>query len=208
MKVTSSFVAVLPFALSAAALSTSTYVGCFSTAGSWDNLGSFTFQSIGHCVEQCSDAGYNIGDYAAVQDEDCYCGDSDPAKTDLVDDDHCAAQCPGYAADSCGGDETWSVYAIGDVKDDLWADEDETSSTATGSATSTSTGESTKVSTATATDAVTSTAPVEVESVSETASSSAATPSASASSTPVSASTSIEPTPTGNSASRRYSFLF
>ncbi|RDW63193.1 WSC domain-containing protein [Aspergillus mulundensis] len=208
MKFSPSLVAVLPFALSATARSTSTYVGCFSTTGSWEDFGTFTFQSIGHCVEQCSDAGYNIHDYAAVQDESCYCGDSDPAKADLLDDDECTAKCPGYAGDTCGGAKTWSVYAIGDVKDDLWADEDESSSTA-GSSTSTSTEESTAVSTATSTaaEAATSTAPVEVKPASGTVSSSA-TPSASASSTPASSSTSIEPTPTGNSASRRYSFLF
>jgi cell wall integrity and stress response component len=100
MKLTSALLAVLPCAFFASA-SQESYVGCFSTPGSFENLGTYVFQSIGHCLNQCTKAGYNIGDYAAVKETDCYCGDVDPAKDDLVDDDQCTTQCPGYAPDVC-----------------------------------------------------------------------------------------------------------
>ncbi|KAL4746875.1 hypothetical protein BDW72DRAFT_183982 [Aspergillus terricola var. indicus] len=100
MQLISALLAVLPLAFFASA-SQESYIGCFSTPGSFENLGTYTFQSIGHCPNQCKEAGYSIGDYAAVKETDCYCGDVDPAKDDLVDDDQCTAQCPGYAPDAC-----------------------------------------------------------------------------------------------------------
>ncbi|KAL4988644.1 hypothetical protein BDW68DRAFT_87379 [Aspergillus falconensis] len=203
MKLTDTLLAVLPFALSAFASQLSSYVGCFGTPGSFENLGTYTFQSIGHCVNQCMGGGYNIGDYAAVKETSCYCGDVDPATDDLVDDDQCTAQCPGYAADICGGSKAWSIYAIGDVSSDLWSNE--TSSSTTSASTGTTTILSSAASTSTGTSI--SVSPAGGESSSGTASASGL-PSASISSALASTSTSIEPTPTGNSASRRYSFLF
>ncbi|KAL4737439.1 hypothetical protein BDV11DRAFT_171986 [Aspergillus similis] len=203
MKLTSALLAVLPFVLSASADQVSSYVGCFSTPGSLKNFGTNVFQTIGHCLNQCTEAEYNIGDYAAVKEADCYCGDVDPAKEDLVDDDQCNAQCPGYPADVCGGSKAWSIYAIGEVKSDLW------SNGTSSSTTSASMVETSAASSATSTPTVlsTSTSTAEHESTSGTASASSSSP-VSVSSTSASASTSIEPTPTGNSASRRYSFLF
>ncbi|KAL4771979.1 hypothetical protein BDW60DRAFT_188850 [Aspergillus nidulans var. acristatus] len=202
MRLTSALLAVLPCAFFASA-SQESYVGCFSTPGSFENLGTYTFQSIGHCLNQCTEAGYNMGDYAALKETDCYCGDVDPAKDDLVDDDQCTAQCPGYAPDACGGSKAWSIYAIGEVRSDLW------SNGTTSSTTNVSKGETTAASSATSTPTGTATftSTVEHESISGTVSASSSSP-ASVSSTSASASTSIEPTPTGNSASRRYSFFF
>ncbi|KAL4816840.1 hypothetical protein BDW67DRAFT_160951 [Aspergillus spinulosporus] len=203
MKLTSTLLAVLPFAFFASASQESSYVGCFSSPGSFENLGTYTFQSIGHCLNQCSEAGYNIGDYAAVKETDCYCGDVDPAKDDLVDDDQCSAECPGYAPDACGGSNAWSIYAIGGVRSNIWWNG------TTSSTTSATKGETTATSssTSTPTGTTTPTSTVEHGSTPGTASASSSSP-ASVSSPSSSASTSIEPTPTGNSASRRYSFFF
>ncbi|KAL4971146.1 hypothetical protein BDW66DRAFT_163891 [Aspergillus desertorum] len=208
MKLIHALPAILPFAVSSSAAQVSSYVGCFSTAGSFQNLGTNVFQTVDYCINQCMDAGYSRGDYAAVKESSCYCGDVDPAKDELVDDDQCTAQCPGMLLDCaddrlCGGNKTWSLYVIGEAWSDLW-------SNSTSSSTTNTFTDVTSVAlsaTAASTEASTSASPIEAESTSETVAASSSAP-ASVSSLPTSASTSIEPTPTGNSASRRYSFLF
>ncbi|KAL5343249.1 hypothetical protein BJX70DRAFT_354972 [Aspergillus crustosus] len=98
MMFTPYILALVPFILPASAGQVANAIGCFGTSASFQNQGSFAFQSIDHCVDQCDQARFK---YAAVQAEDCWCGDADPVQEDLVSDDKCDEACPGYAKDIC-----------------------------------------------------------------------------------------------------------
>ncbi|KAL4783725.1 hypothetical protein BJX76DRAFT_357746 [Aspergillus varians] len=184
-------------------------LGCFSGPGAFENQGSFTFQSVGYCIDLCDKASFN---YAALQSDDCWCGNADPVQADLTSDKTCDSVCAGYATDICGGDDAWSIYAIGGASPD-WL-----SSTTTGASTRTSTLEivtaslSTTSSSTSSTSSTSTSSPTSSESpaelTSKTALTSSASSSHSASSTPALASTSVEPTPTTNGASRRFNILF
>lgn len=94
---------------------TTTYVGCYSSAEDMSKSDTFTYQSYGHCQEQCIPKsgedphpvmGLNRG-------SDCWCGFALPPKTDKVDDSQCDTPCTGFGEDNCGGDDTYSVYLTG-----------------------------------------------------------------------------------------------
>ncbi|KAL2871429.1 WSC domain-containing protein [Aspergillus lucknowensis] len=192
MRLTLLLPSLLPFTVSVAAQRTP--LGCFNDPGSLQSQGSYTYQSVGYCADLC---GRNGRQYAAPHQDECYCGDTAPGEDAKVSDAECNAPCPGMATDSCGGKRAWSVYMIsggGHIHS--------SSSTLTNSATSTST-----------TSGDTETTPSTAASLTSSASSSAgvsesASEVVASSSPPTSTSTSLEPTPTENSATRRYSFLF
>ncbi|KAL4951722.1 hypothetical protein BDW69DRAFT_186132 [Aspergillus filifer] len=128
----------------------------------------------------CLNLCYGFGrDYFALSKGDrCYCGDVPPTENDRVAEDKCDRACAGWPMVKCGGDEAWSLYGTGYGQG---ADDDDESPNAS-----------------------------TTHSVITTPTSSSAMQIGSstgiASSTLVSAG--VEPTPTENSASRRYSFLF
>ncbi|KAL2862592.1 WSC domain-containing protein [Aspergillus lucknowensis] len=181
--------AILPFASAAAAVRAPSSQGCFSDPGVLQNAGSSIFQSINHCVDLCDGRG---SAYAALQKDDCWCGDALPDKENVVADDRCDVPCAGFPTENCGGDGVWSVYDFGGIRPSVPLSTTPTStvtdSTSTPVASSTSTSSST------------------TEAGSETTSST--TIPDNVSETPVSTSTSVEPTPTENAARRRYSFFF
>ncbi|KAL3489231.1 hypothetical protein BJX62DRAFT_239315 [Aspergillus germanicus] len=198
---------LLPLALSVAAASqASSSQGCFSNPGDLQNVGSYVFQSIGHCTNACIESGYR---YVAVQGEDCWCGKSLPSTDDVVSDDQCDTVCPGYVGDVCGGEDAWSVYEIGELEPSAWLSSltDSTTSTATQSTITVSDSASESTASTTSTSSTSSTSLI--TSTDSPEASTAVVPSSSAAlETTSSSSTSIEPTFTGNSANRRYSFLF
>ncbi|KAK6823013.1 WSC-domain-containing protein [Apiospora arundinis] len=85
-----------------------TYVGCSSTAvSSFSTTGQF--MSYGQCEYECKK---QCGAVAmAISGTVCHCGKL-PAQSDLVDDAKCNTPCPGYDADKCGGDNTFSVFSL------------------------------------------------------------------------------------------------
>lgn len=106
-------------------------LGCYvdaSEASNGDDIKEFhsteAFNSIGQCTDRCSKIG--VYKYAAARGSDCYCGrklDNEKAK----DEKECDTPCPGYALDSCGGNQRLNVYidesfkestATTDLKDD------------------------------------------------------------------------------------------
>ncbi|KAL2817513.1 hypothetical protein BDW59DRAFT_165921 [Aspergillus cavernicola] len=210
MKFRAALFPVLSFALPGFAAQISNSIGCFSSPGNFENQGSFTFQEVNHCVDQCDEADFK---YAALQGDDCWCGKADPAQADLISDDECDEACSGWPRDICGGDDAWSVYGIGGVTPDTWS-----STTSTGVSTTTSTSTSEIAVTSSSTSSSSSTTSTTTSTSSETsaavvseATSTSSTPSSdNASSTPssTSISTSVEATPTENSASRRFKILF
>lgn len=109
-----SLAALLPLVLPAQADDLWAQVSCFTSTGNMENMGSYEFQSVGHCTTQCEKVN---GVFAAVQEELCYCGTAalDIQDMALADDESaCNAACPGYAVDTCTNEvlfpETMRVY--------------------------------------------------------------------------------------------------
>ncbi|KAL2826737.1 hypothetical protein BJY01DRAFT_229587 [Aspergillus pseudoustus] len=211
MRSSSLFSSIISLALSTAASPSfpASSQGCFSKVGTLQNTGSYIFQSVDHCVNECGEAEYQ---FVGVQGEDCWCGDSLPSLDDLVSDDKCDTACPGYGPDICGGDNAWSIYEIGSIEPSAWLS---SRSTSTGGSTSTATestsntaSDSSATASPTATSTTSTTSPSASHTTSTAPSASPESSSSTVSETPSSTSASIESTPTGNSANRRYSLLF
>ncbi|KAJ4112458.1 hypothetical protein NW768_011618 [Fusarium equiseti] len=87
--------------------------GCFSTLPSdAESHGSGTFLASGECWNSCTKENKNV---AITSGSTCYCSDSYPAKSSLVDDSSCDWPCPGYAMEACGGldPQAYSVFNTG-----------------------------------------------------------------------------------------------
>lgn len=86
-------------ATSSISMNAYTYIGCFSSSTPMKDQGSYTYQTPGYCQPIC----YQLSDGAMglTGGSNCYCGDSLPAKSDLVDDSYCNATCNGYDTEYC-----------------------------------------------------------------------------------------------------------
>lgn len=77
------------------------HLGCFaatdSVIASLTSLGTFTFQSVGYCKNQCADSSVA----ALLNGSTCLCGDIVPTASDMVDSSMCSTICPGYAMMTC-----------------------------------------------------------------------------------------------------------
>lgn len=94
---------------------TTTYVGCYSSAGTLTKSDTFTYQSYGHCQEQCiPKSGENAQAVMGLnKGSDCWCGMALPPESDKVDDEQCNTGCTGFGTDNCGGRNAFSVYLTG-----------------------------------------------------------------------------------------------
>lgn len=94
---------------------TTTYVGCYSSAGGLSKSDSFIYQSYGHCQERCiPKSGENPQAVMGLnQGSDCWCGSALPPESDKVDNEQCDKGCTGFATDKCGGEGTFSIYLTG-----------------------------------------------------------------------------------------------
>lgn len=94
---------------------TTTYMGCYSSAGTLTKSDSFTYQSYGHCQEQCiPKSGENAQAVMGLnRGSDCWCGSTLPPESDKVDEEQCNTGCTGFGTDDCGGRNTFSVYLTG-----------------------------------------------------------------------------------------------
>lgn len=123
--------------------------GCFSSPGNLNKTSKETYNSRGQCGQTVCQA---LGDWVAAttQGDLCYCGNSYPPNSTLVDDSKCNTPCTGYGQDACGGVGYWTVYNTGlELYDVPYAKESASSASAsTSSSTSTtSTKATTSVST-------------------------------------------------------------
>jgi cell wall integrity and stress response component len=120
-----------------ARLNQATSQGCFSTLPSKATVvQDRTFMTTGQCWSHCIKEDKSV---AILFGTKCYCSDTYPAKTSLVDDSQCNFNCPGYAREACGGMHpvVYSVYNTGielDPEYDNVEDKDDDSSTSTASA--------------------------------------------------------------------------
>jgi cell wall integrity and stress response component len=96
-------------------LGTNTIHGCYSSVGGLRLNETNTFNSQGSCGTACRGVGAYV---AATQGNSCYCGDTYPPASTLVDDDQCDEACPGYSTNACGGIKTFTVINTG-VKIDV-----------------------------------------------------------------------------------------
>ncbi|CAK7214030.1 hypothetical protein SCUCBS95973_002005 [Sporothrix curviconia] len=115
--------------------------GCFSSSGDLVFNSTQPFNSRGECGQTiCQAMGKAVG--ASTEGSKCYCGDSYPPNSTLVDDKYCNAPCTGYGTDACGGTGYWTVYNTGlELYGVPYANE--TSSTTSSSASSTTTSSTT-----------------------------------------------------------------
>ncbi|KAL1900523.1 hypothetical protein Sste5346_002246 [Sporothrix stenoceras] len=86
--------------------------GCFSSSGDLVFNSTQPFNSRGQCGQTvCQAIGKNVA--ASTEGSKCYCGDSYPPNSTLVDDKYCNAPCTGFGQDACGGTGYWTVYNTG-----------------------------------------------------------------------------------------------
>ncbi|EFX03356.1 wsc domain protein [Grosmannia clavigera kw1407] len=112
--------------------------GCFSSAGSLNKTSKEQYNSRGQCGQTVCQA---QGKWVAATTEGtwCYCGDSYPPNSTLVDDSKCNTPCTGYGVDACGGVGYWTVYNTGiELYEVTYDESSSSSSSSSSSATSTS----------------------------------------------------------------------
>ncbi|KAE8139952.1 WSC domain-containing protein [Aspergillus pseudotamarii] len=177
---TSAAYLAIPMALLVSAQrSTESLVACYGDSGTFEEEGSYPYQSPGYCANLCrkTDAQY----MALHAGNQCWCGTSLPDKKSLVADDKCNTKCSGWPDTTCGSDDAWSVWQLSPSSKEVT----ETASTSTSAAISHSgnaTVTSTSSSLASATPGSNSTASATKSgNASQSASSAGATPTTSTS---------------------------
>ncbi|KAK3900094.1 hypothetical protein C8A05DRAFT_36263 [Staphylotrichum tortipilum] len=86
--------------------------GCYKSSGSLKYISSPQYNTIGSCgKDTCLQAGYAVG--GTMGGNQCFCGNTYPPKSDLVDDSKCDVGCTGYGEVACGGLDYWSIYNTG-----------------------------------------------------------------------------------------------
>lgn len=113
--------------------------GCFSSAGDLVFNSTQPFNSRGQCGQTiCQAMGKWVA--ASTQGSKCYCGDSYPPKSNLVDDKFCDTPCTGFGTDACGGSTYFTVYNTGlQLTDVPFANESSSTSSSTASSKTAST---------------------------------------------------------------------
>ncbi|KAK1705150.1 transmembrane alpha-helix domain-containing protein [Colletotrichum lupini] len=93
--------------------------------------------STGSCTLECQTK--QKKNVAAINGEDCYCGDSYPPKVDVVDDKKCNFPCPFYPEEACGGVEDMMYYSVFNTGLKLVVPDEDVATTTTAAATTTAT---------------------------------------------------------------------
>lgn len=73
-------------------------------------LVTYNWQSEGRCSGNCTTAGFAL---AILQNFECWCSNTVPARSDQKSTDNCNTPCPGYPTDWCGGSDTYAYIALG-----------------------------------------------------------------------------------------------
>lgn len=91
--------------------------GCFKSEGELEDKGGYVSTSVssGMCKDEARDAKALV---FALKGEKCYLGNTYPPEDDLVDDDKCNFDCPGYPNEACmyrgRGSETNAMASLTD----------------------------------------------------------------------------------------------
>ncbi|TPX18278.1 uncharacterized protein E0L32_002787 [Thyridium curvatum] len=86
--------------------------GCFSSSGDLEFNSAPKYNSKDECGNKlCQKLGKKVA--ATTQGQKCYCGDSYPPKSTLVDDKMCNISCTGFGEQACGGLGYYTVYNTG-----------------------------------------------------------------------------------------------
>lgn len=81
-------------------IGTPTIQGCFKSPGDLKLNTTHKFNSIGKCADEtCAAAGYAVG--GSMGGNQCWCGETYPPKSDLVDPKFCDTPCPGFGEHAC-----------------------------------------------------------------------------------------------------------
>lgn len=77
--------------------STVVYQGCYKSAGALKFKGNHSWQSYEKCQVMCD----GMAVEATTNEKACWCGNSLPPKSNLVDDSQCDKECTGYPQEHC-----------------------------------------------------------------------------------------------------------
>jgi cell wall integrity and stress response component len=92
-------------------LGTVTIHGCSYSLGDLKLNSVETFNSAGVCAAACIKANKAV---AATLNRECFCGDSYPYRSAMVESAMCDVPCPGFPREACGATVGgWSVYNVG-----------------------------------------------------------------------------------------------
>lgn len=139
-----------------AAINQQTSQGCFKSSGDLKFNSTPQYNSLGGCAEKvCLLGGYAVA--GTTGGNQCWCGNSYPRKSDLVDDSECNVDCIGYPVESCGGVDIWSIYNTGITLSVKNVAEDPTTSKSSATASATPTASTSKTSETTAATSTTTT---------------------------------------------------
>lgn len=96
------------------ALTSMTYVGCFSSSQPLSDEGSYTYQTSGYCQPIC--VGQNQAVLGLTGGSDCWCGDLLPPTSSQVDDSNCNTPCNGYNQEMC----TYTIIKLSSGSSERW----------------------------------------------------------------------------------------
>jgi cell wall integrity and stress response component len=77
----------------------SSFVGCFSSAGSLSGSTTYMYQSTGWCSDHCTSKSSSY--FATTNGKQCLCGNSAPDSSDKVATSKCDTDCAGYPDNKC-----------------------------------------------------------------------------------------------------------
>lgn len=81
-------------------LNSPTVHGCYKSSGDLKFVMIHEYNSVGKCGgEICPQAGYLVG--GSTGGNQCWCGNTYPPKSDLINDSNCDVGCTGYGQEAC-----------------------------------------------------------------------------------------------------------
>ncbi|PGH15099.1 hypothetical protein AJ79_02625 [Helicocarpus griseus UAMH5409] len=85
--------------------------GCYKSVKPFEDLGEFTWQTVGYCQEECVKLEKPV--MALFKGSNCLCGEEIPRESDKTTDDKCQEKCDGYPEQTCGGTDAYHVHLTG-----------------------------------------------------------------------------------------------
>ncbi|EEH48864.2 uncharacterized protein PADG_04943 [Paracoccidioides brasiliensis Pb18] len=90
-------------------------IGCYKAVNPFEDLGEYTWQSIGYCQIECLKLKKSV--MALYKGSNCYCGDRIPADSDKAEAEECKLSCQGFPNETCGGLNAYNVHLTGLLKE-------------------------------------------------------------------------------------------
>ncbi|KKZ60281.1 hypothetical protein EMCG_04992 [[Emmonsia] crescens] len=89
--------------------------GCYKSSIPLKDIGEYTWQSSGHCQQECVKLKKSV--MALFGGSNCYCGDQLPRESDKTKMAECLVKCDGWPLETCGGHDAFHVFLTGFVQE-------------------------------------------------------------------------------------------